>query len=693
MASLKTVGRFSTKILGKAIHVALLCGLVFLLTGCPPAQKQRVVLRGGPMDSVLSFAADEISSFLGDRYAVLRSGSERRGDWTIDLVIDKRMEDFSFSVKDVPSAKPGGSLTIELRGPNPTCVLHAAYTMLEQTGLSFNGHEPIVPPEIRLEKLRGVSQTIRPVVSRRGIRQHINFVMDISSYPLDEAKAYIRNLARLRMNTITFHSYPGQWYPYSLKGGPALAGNFFYGQRHDIPDDPLIKSVVRNSQVFCIPAIEPYYDQPDEKSRRAMKWLQEVIREAKRVGLAVNFSMELREKDGDRALASCEFVLGRYPEIDSLELITQEDGDDSRREVEFNAKTIGALRDKGTSRGNLEYGLGIYNTTAEDLRRGFETMRRVVPPGVHLTVLPAHGARAAVKNLKAIPITADDVRRTVFYSWVEFDGLMYLQQNPVVGIGQLIEEGRRLSGGAPLYGVCWNHWRTAENRTAIGYAAAAMVDGQVPPQNFYRGYGRALGIGDLDAYGAAMAGLDEADNDARDNLFNIGFCFGGYWSLKQGLANYGRFKKERIEASIRRFEAVREGLSKCVAQTLTPAGKRYLDFLSNRISCTLLHLRAFDTMTAIQPLFLGKTPKPLTVEDRKVIGAVCAEALALETEYLKLHAGMIEDRGCEGTLVSYYYAPLLLLRQIAKTYAGAGGEAGISPKTPDAPPAPAEKKK
>lgn len=165
----------------------------------------------------------------------------------------------------------------------------------------------------------------------------------------------------------------------------------------------------------------------------------------------------------------------------------------------------------------------------------------------------------------------------------------------------------------------------------------------------------------------------------------------GYWTLKQGLANYGRFKKEKIEASIRKFEAARDGLSKCIPPT--PAGKRYLEFLSNRISCTLLHLQAFDKMMEIQRLFRGKDPKPLTAEDLKVIGAVCAEALALETEYLRVHARLIEDRGCEGTLVSYSYAPLLLLKQIVKTYAGDGGETGIPHKSLDVPPAPAEKKK
>ena len=78
--------------------------------------------------------------------------------------------------------------------------------------------------------------------------------------------------------------------------------------------------------------------------------------------------------------------------------------------------------------------------------------------------------------------------------------------------------------------------------------------------------------------------------------------------------------------------------------------------------------------------------------ERQRIGLVSAEALALETEYMKLHVQMIADRGCEGTLMSYYYAPVLLLKQIIKTYGEKGGETGITPKTIDAPPAPAGKK-
>ena len=671
---------------------AIICGLLFGVTGCRSSDKPTVAIRGDRSDQVSSFAVDEISGMLGRDYIVKGDGEDGAADWAIDLAVDETMEAFSFSVRSLGGAETGRS-RIELRGPDPTCVLHATYTMLEKAGVTFDITGPILPQKIDLENLAGFFRLVQPAVSRRGIRQHINFAMDISSYPLEEAKSYIRNLARLRMNSLTLHSYPGQWYPYPLDGGKSLAGNFFYGQRHDIPDDPVVKNTVRNTNVYCIPEIEAFYDQPEEKSRRAMEWLGAVIAEAKRVGLAVNFSLELRDNDMDRSLEMCGSVLEHYPMIDGLELISQEDIENPVREIEHNTKVIQALREKREGKRGLEYAVGIYSTNVPDLKPGFELMRRIVPPGIHLTVLPAHGARVAVKNLEAIPVTAEDLARTMIYSWVEFDGLMYLQQNPVEGIRLMIEEGKRLLGDVALYGVCWNHWRTAENRTSIRYASLAGIEGPLDPGLFYRRYGEVLGIGSIDRYVSAMGALDEADNDARNNLFNIGFCYGGYWGRNPGLANYGRYPKENIDASVRNFESVLGSLEDCLRATSTAQGKRYLEFLANRISCTLLHIRSFGKMAELQPLFKNKAPESFTEEDHRHIREVCDDALALQNEYLKLHARMIEDRGCEGTLMSYYYSVPRLLKQIRKAYGGEGDGPAPLPKTSDAPPAPEETKK
>jgi hypothetical protein len=652
---------------------------------CRGSSKPTLAVTGASGDPVLAFANEEIAAFLGPDYAMTPTGRKTKAAWTLDLVVDEAMAPFSFAVRRASGGPSGGS-RIELRGRDAAGVLHALYTMLAEAGVVFDVTGPLRPPRVDLARVKDAPQLIRPAVERRGIRQHINFAMDISSYPLEEAKAYIRNLARLRMNYITFHSYPGQWIPDTTGGGPALAGRFFYGQHHTLPRDPALRKVIRNAAEFCIPEIEPFFDRPAEKSRMAMDWLRAVMAEAKRAGLTVNFSMELREADPARSLAACETAIAAYPMIDGFEIITQEDGEKPAAEISYNAKVAEKLREARTGTKNLDYGLGLYNTTPADVKTAFEVMRRVAPSGMHLAVLPAHGARMVVRNLDGIPLASDDRARTMLYSWVEFDGLMYLQQNPVEGIRRLLDDQQARANGAPLYGVCWNHWRTAENRTAIAYAARAMIEGPLPPADFYRDYAAGLGLGNVGAYAAAMQRLDDADDDARTNLFNIGFCYGGYWALKRGIANYGRYAPEKIEASIARFEAVREGLRPSIHATPPGAGRRYLEFLDNRVACTVLHLRSFLPMAGLRALFSGSSPPALTDADRRRIRAACDEALGLQARYLALHARIIEDRGCEGTLVSYGDAPPVLLKKIRETYTGAGAPEGQKPA--DAPPAP-----
>lgn len=46
------------------------------------------------------------------------------------------------------------------------------------------------------------------------------------------------------------------------------------------------------NSMYCIPEIEPHLAQPEERSRRAMAWLQAVMAECNRVGLHVQFSFE-----------------------------------------------------------------------------------------------------------------------------------------------------------------------------------------------------------------------------------------------------------------------------------------------------------------------------------------------------------------------------------------------------------------
>jgi len=636
--------------------------LILVLCGCTREKGEINIIVREEGSRVTEYAVEEIFEIMGSDYVICRSDSIVENGVNIVLKTDSCMEPYSFSVNQITDER--GKI-IFLTGYDETALLHSVYTMFENSGITFQITGMHKPENLDFNTLEDYSEVIKPVVQRRGIRQHINFAMDISSYPVDEACNYIRNLARMRMNYITFHSYPGQWYSYSDDGKEVMAGNFFYGQKHYLPRDKDLRKLIRNDSIFCIPSIESSLNNPGKRSQMAVEWLNRVMDEAKKVGLTVNMSCELRKPGIEFALETFSTINKNYPLIDGLEFITEEDFS-CLEQVNNNVSCSVDLLKQATDRG-IQLTTGIYNTSPDELKEGFVLLRNTTPEEIHLSVLPSHGARVAVRNLSGIPLLENDLRRTMIYSWIEFDGLMYLQQNPVEGIRMMIDENLKLTGNKPLYGICWNHWRTYENRTAFSYAAKAMIEGPVPAKDFYYYQARNLEIGEPDIYVKAMARLDETDDFCRNKLFNIGFCFGGYWKNKPGLSLYGRFSKENLQTAINGFNSVNRDLLKCIDKTVNVSGQYDLEFMINRINCTILHLKAFLVMTELQPLFKKSSEPVLSESDRELVVEKCSEALAYEEQYLELHAQYMPDRGCEGTLVSYMAAsPQLLLDIIAK---------------------------
>ena len=639
---------------------------------------------------VLAFAASELQSLLA------KCGVSA-GQWTFVLEVDAQMEPYTFAVA-------GAAQRVTCRGQDPAGALHAVYTALERIGICFEATGPVLPEKPAMDKLSGWSITIHPAVLRRGIRQHLNFPMDISSYTLEEAKEYIRNLARLRMNYIVFHSYGGQWFAAKLaKNKDVKAGAFFYNVKYPIPDQPLFKNALRNKAMYCIPEIEPYFDQPEERSQRAIQWLRDVMQESKRTGLSVRFSFESRTGAIDDTLAIAKSVIESYPMLDCLELVTGETLDDKgvkptveelsptfrslleMPEAEFNRastqpsiakevpsffqvivhsiRTIKALE---ASRGQQKLPslcVGVYCPTRSFHRVAVPLLRQYVPQGVEWSLLPSHGAVKAAENLELIPLIAQDWQRAMIYSWIEFDGSMYLQQNALEGIRRLVAEGQRVLGEKPISGICLNHWRTAENRTTMRYAATAMLAGPVSPDSFYRDYAATLGVGQVDEYAVAMKELDAVDTRVRDTLFNIGFCYLGTWGTK-GLGKAGRIDRGPIMDAIDSYQVALRRLRTCATASQHPAAKDYLAFLDNRISCSVLHLQAMEKLVALQPICINRQPKDLTEADRKRVREICDDSLALMDQYMALHAEKIADRGCEGTLINYSTIPPVYVRRV-----------------------------
>ncbi len=658
-------------------------------------------------DRTLHYAAQELDTLLS---AAFPSAAE----WHFALEVDPTLEPFSWSV-NVAEA----SATI--RAHDSACVLHGVYDLLEQAGYVFDVTGAWLRADASLARLLGCYSEVRPAVQWRGIRQHLNFPMDISGYPMEEAKDYLRQLARMRFNHITFHSYPDQWYAVTHENITRHAGYYFYGQRHDLPIHPL-RSVIRNQHTFCIPEHEVEIDDIEANSRNAQHWLGAMIDEAKRLGMRVQFSCELREQDIALSLATLNNILTQYPQIDVLEIITQETGewgyaappealrelaaqyfpgalddveitshlvagqkdlDKLLREIGHALQVIDALRTAEAALPKLT--LGVYCTVRSNHAVVLRLLQHYAPPDVSFAFLVDHGGRAVARNLRDLAMPIQDWGRSLIYSWIEFDGTIYLLQNALQGISDLLRLAGNVHGDKPISALAFNHWRSAENRTALRFAAQAMLTGSTVPESFYGDYARAFGIGSIEDYMAGMVLIDDAEAQARDDLPNVGFCYVGCWG-DQGLGYYGVFQGDKAARVRAQYEDAERHLERCLREPVSDAGRDYLTLLLNRLRCTIIYLEAIEVASGLQPICGNRPPEALSDHERAAVLVICDRALELMEDYMARHAQMLPDRGTEGTLISFYYTPPYVLRRIRAEYAGVGTVEGV--KAHDAPPSP-----
>jgi hypothetical protein len=530
--------------------------------------------------------------------------------------------------------------------------------------------------------------------------------MDISSYPVEEAKEYVRNLVRLRFNKLAIHSYPNLWHEVTRKDTTDYAGNFFYGKQHDIPDMGIFTGNIRfNRKIFCIPAIEPYYQDIPQKSKLAVGWMQELLNYSKSVGLKVQFSVEPRSAgDLNYMLETCRSVIKAYPMIDELELISEEMGGWGDRCTESQTKAVlveqfgmevlkdtivtSAIRSEQTDLDNLFYQMGrnikviksleqdplvknkdiamkigIY-CAIPDYARAAYRLARVYLPDNEVSVMPGHGSKRVSVNLPRVAWKKEDLLKTTVYSWIEFDGLMFTQQICIDGIYDLMKGLKKVNGVDQNNQVLFNHWRTAENRTTARYASLASLFGAIEPEMFYESYARKLGITDQAAYSEAMLLLEKIDWISTNDLPNVGFCWVGAW--REG-APFTRMNRDNLRKVKGMFSQVADIIGRVLNQTRSDEGKQYLSFLENRLRVSFIYLDAFEKGTEIQTI--KKAPDgTISESEQKRAVAICDQALLKFDNYMTLHARMMPDRGCEGTLINIWYAPVYGLKVLRSKY-------------------------
>lgn len=612
---------------------------------------------------------------------------------------------------------------VRMFGSDEIGITHAFYTLLEELGYTFDV-TGVSAPTAKKALSSLTDKSITPKVRWRGIRQHVNFPMDISSYSIDDAKEYINSLLRMRFNKIAFHSYPGQWYETQVGDSIAWAGNFFYGDTHFMYDSKFLKKhVPTNDSVFCIPKAEPIFANPDKRSKFAVAWMQELVNYAADLGFYVQMSFEPRMSSVEQAVQTAEDIRKTYPRINALEMITEETGgwgpqctetevrntlktyfpaelaNDTAvcapiqpQQTDLNAlyaqlgiitKAIGALQKKGDFGPELK--LGIYSTITR-YTSGAYRLARLSLPETKVCLMPSHGSGGTATAVADLIQTADDMRHTEIYSWVEFDGLMYLYQNSIEGNARLMQHVTKLLPQEQQGSILYNHWRTAENRTSARYAMVSTLGGVMSPDAFYAQYAGRLGIRDVEKYTKILVLLQQANDHARIHLGNIGFCWMGAW--RSG-GSFPWMNVEHIQTARNYYFKAGQLLGELIKQVdkANPAYD-YLAFMGNRILCSVIYLDAFKTAADIRTIRKEEDGSVSETEQLRAL-EICNQALLLFDQYMETHAQMMPDRGCEGTLVSIWNAPIRGLKVYRSRLGGVDPDELPHSDTPvDAPPLP-----
>ncbi len=675
-------------------------------------------------DRVLDTAKKELCDLLRPVYA---------GSW----------EDLAIKV-EVASSLPEGEVRVQagpgrisITGAAAADVLHGMYSYLEELGFLFTVNGPVLP-ENTIKNLTAFSRTYKPYLSRRGIRQHINFPMDISSYPMWEAKEYIRNLARMRFNAITFHQYLScGWYHLNM---PELGDSFaerkgrihdytyFYSEFHPVPEEPHLKSVIRNESFFCPPEVEHRYGTREARSF-AYRFLGELIREAKNYGFYVAVSTDVaasnlkdafsHAKTHDRALwvrATLEMLnqmTALYGEADDFELISPENtalsssdwegdgrkflarllpnwskekidgvfkvitGDDKYHKETFLQvlecidvaleafKRAKASPVIGPRLAGKQLTVALYNGMPTVSEANARVLTAAVPEEYGLAWLPGHGAHTVDMRVKSMKLTAADRARFRMYSWIEVDGFMYTPQFPRTGLQENIDFAAVL----PSRGVLFNHWRNAENELSLLFAGQASYAGLRPEAFGSRVVKNYWGVKDEVILNQFLNTLEEVDTL---NSFG-GFCYlACWWEIDADKSmvvfsnpeHHEHCNDQRIQTTRRAIDL----LDQLIAQSARPAGLRSMRFLRAVLLAAISHHECVTAAIRMAGYLKTIDKANPTTDQRQRFQALGDEALVHANQWLAIMADHCVDRGVEGNIVSYYHVMVGYIKGIQGLY-------------------------
>jgi hypothetical protein len=163
------------------------------------------------------------------RYLYLRTG--RVLPLATESGIISLQVDGSLQLEQYRLKSDGKSLTIG--GGSDMGVLYGAYAFIEKLGVRFYFCGDVVPDERISFTLPQLDEVGKPLFAVRGIQPFHDFPEGPDWWNADDYKAYVAQLAKMKMNFIGMHTYP--------EGGPFAEPLVWIGLPEDVNPDGTVK--------------------------------------------------------------------------------------------------------------------------------------------------------------------------------------------------------------------------------------------------------------------------------------------------------------------------------------------------------------------------------------------------------------------------------------------------------------------
>jgi hypothetical protein len=263
----------------------------------------------------------------------------------------------------VTSGSLGGRPAVAITGGSPRAVLWGVYALLEHLGCVFEFSGEMLPARGHDLNLTGLSLRAKPSIRDRGLRLHLNFPMDQSSYSLPDFLAWVDRMARMKLNSVMFHCYANHpWFFARYKDVWTRQGTFFVGThlfdgKYMLPDDMIGRSLVHNRAQYFPPELEgqepgvELYRMAEARNREVMARCYErgmkVTVSFEPLGLPADFAAYADEwlaQGMDRGQLMRELTVARlqacmdaYPQADEYQLISVEGSTDAPPDLDLKA--------------------------------------------------------------------------------------------------------------------------------------------------------------------------------------------------------------------------------------------------------------------------------------------------------------------------------------------------------------------